>query len=144
MLDLRGFAASVVVLVPFGVAAQNVDCTRGLEEEQVRGNLNIAVACELSGTEIRGNVTLFAGGSLTARDLRIRGNLEGNRADFVDMNGGSVDGNVRLQELVGDLSKLEGIEISGNVSLKTTAPLSKFSITMSTVTWKRPAIPAAF
>ena len=36
VLDLRGFATSVVVLVPFGVAAQNVDCTRGLEEEQVR------------------------------------------------------------------------------------------------------------
>ena len=118
MLDLRGLVAGVVVLVPFGVTAQNVDCTRSLEEEQVRGNLNIAVPCELSGTEIRGNVTLFAGGSLTARDLRVRGNLEGTRADFVDMNGGSVDGNVRLQELVGDLSKLEGIEISGNVSLR--------------------------
>jgi cell division septation protein DedD len=118
MLDLRWLVASVLGLVPFGVAAQNVDCTRSLEQEQVRGNLNIAVACELSGIEIRGNVTLFAGGSLTARDLRIRGNVEGNRADFVDMNGGSVDGNVQLQELVGDLSKLEGVEISGNVSLR--------------------------
>ena len=118
MLDLRGLVAGVVVLVPFGVTAQNFDCTRSLEEEQVRGNLNIAVPCELSGTEIRGNVTLFAGGSLTARDLRVRGNLEGTRADFVEMNGGSVEGNVRLQELVGDLSKLEGIEISGNVSLR--------------------------
>ena len=74
-------------------------------------SLSIAAACKLAGTEVRGNVTLFAGGSLTAHNLRIGGNLQGSRANFVDMDGGRIDGSVRLQEFVGDRSKIEGFVI---------------------------------
>jgi hypothetical protein len=94
--------------------AQSPRCSGAI---QLGGNLAIAGRCELEDTEVRGNVTLFAGGSLTARDVRIRGNLEGNRADFVDMEGGRVDGRVELQEFVGDLTRIEGTDLRGDVVL---------------------------
>jgi hypothetical protein len=84
---------------------------------QIAGNLAIAGRCELEDTEIRGNVTLFAGGSLTGRDVRIRGNLEGSRADFVNLDRSRIDGNVNLQEFVGDLTSIETTEIRGDIQL---------------------------
>lgn len=99
-----------------GVAAQDTMCpstTTGL----LRNNVNIVGRCELTGVEIDGNVTLFAGGSLTARDVRIRGNLEGSRADFVDLVETRVDGHMQLLEFVGDLSTIERTEVRRNVEL---------------------------
>ena len=63
-------------------------------------------------------MTLFAGGSFVARDARIFGNVDGRRADFVDIDDSAIEGNVRLEEFVGDVSTIEGSEISGNVELR--------------------------
>jgi hypothetical protein len=101
----------------FDVTAQDLSCTSALGDVQVRGNLNIAASCQLTGTDVRGNVTLFSGGSLIARDVRIRGNLESRRADFVAIEDSRIDGNVDLDELVGDSSSIKSAEIDGNVSL---------------------------
>jgi hypothetical protein len=109
------FAASA--LHGFCVAAQDAHCTRALGDVEVRGDLNIAARCELTGTEVRGNVTLFSGGSLLASDVRIRGNLEATRADFVAIEGSRIDGNVELDELVGDTSSIQSSDLRGNVSL---------------------------
>jgi hypothetical protein len=84
---------------------------------EVRGNLDITARCQLAGTTVRGNVTLFAGGSLIASDVSISGNLDAMRADFVVVEGSEIDGNVNLNELVGDRSSLENNEIGGNASL---------------------------
>lgn len=112
---LLGACAVVAVgLYAHVVSAQQSRCLGSL---QIGNNLSIAGRCELQNTEVRGNVTLFPGGSLTGRDLRIRGNLEGNRADFVDLEGSRVDGNVNLQEFVGDLTVLASTELRGNVLL---------------------------
>jgi hypothetical protein len=82
---------------------------------QIGNDLAIAGRCELSNTEIRGDVTLFPGGSLTARDVHIRGHLEGSRADFVDMQDSQVDGHFRIEEFVGDLTRIETSQIRGDV-----------------------------
>src|SRR5688572_19881046 len=97
-----------------GVWAQEANCVGNLGAVEVRGNLNIAVACRLTGTEVRGDVTLFAGGSLVARDVRIFGNVEGRRANFVDIDDSAIEGNVKLEELVGDLSTIQRSDIGGN------------------------------
>jgi hypothetical protein len=97
-----------------GASAQGTGCLAALP---IGGNLSIVGRCELEDTEIRGNVTLFSGGSLTARNVRIRGNLEGNRADFVDMQDSTVDGKIELSEFVGDLSSIEETEVRGDVNL---------------------------
>jgi hypothetical protein len=86
-------------------------------DRRVDGSLLIVGSCTLAGTEVRGDVTLFAGGSLTTREARIRGDLEGSRANFVDLEGSRIDGAVQLDEFVGDLSRIEDTEIHGNVEL---------------------------
>ncbi|HJR69350.1 MAG TPA: hypothetical protein VKA43_04865 [Gammaproteobacteria bacterium] len=83
----------------------------------VNGSIQIATSCELTGTDVKGNVILFAGGSLIARNVHIRGRLEGSRANFVDMARSRVDGNVRLEELVGDVSTLELTDFRRDVLL---------------------------
>jgi hypothetical protein len=99
--------------------AQNLFCSPLLGPGRIDGNLDIATRCELTGTDVRGDVTLFAGGSLIARDVRIRGDLVGSGADFVEMSGGRIDGDLRLDEMVGDRSRIEAAEIRGGVTLLT-------------------------
>ena len=105
------------VLHGFCAAAQSTHCTGALGDVEVRGNLNITARCQLTGTAVRGNVTLFSGGSLIARDASIRGNLTAERADFIAIEGSVIDGSVALEELVGDSSGIESTEIRGNVTL---------------------------
>ena len=94
-----------------------VFCFSAIGNTRVEGDLHVLGRCTLAGTEVRGDVTLYVGGSLTARDARIRGNLEGSRANFVDLQSSRIDGRVELEGLVGDLTTFEGSEIHGNVEL---------------------------
>ena len=129
MLNPRWLLSSAIVasvLYRFCAAAQGANCTGTMGEVEVRGNLDIAARCQLTRTNVRGNVTLFSGGSLIARDVSIRGNLTARRADFVAIEGGDIDGNVTLEELVGDNSSIENTEIRGNVTL--TSNRSAFEI----------------
>lgn len=110
--------ASALALIGLqaGVADAQVLCVLGVSPRRIDGDLNIVTRCELDGTDVRGNVTLFAGGSLTARNVRIRGNLTGTSADFVQMDGGRVDRDTRLEQMVGDLIRFDGAELA-NVAL---------------------------
>jgi hypothetical protein len=119
MLNRRWLLSSALIAIALhGIAgAQGLHCTGALGDVEVRGNVDITARCQLTGTDVRGNVTLFSGGSLIARDVRIRGNLEARRADFVAIEESRIDGNVNLEELVGDDSSIEDTEIRGNVSL---------------------------
>lgn len=117
MFVRRSVLAGALVACASGVAAQDFNCISPLGNVELRGDLNIAVACELSGTDVRGDVRIFAGGSLKARDVRIRGNLEARRANFIELEGSRVDRNVLLDELVGDRSRIEDSDIRGNTSL---------------------------
>jgi hypothetical protein len=105
-------------LLGSGVAtAQGVLCLPGVNPRRIDGDLDIVTRCELEGTDVRGDVHLFTGGSLTARNVRIRGSLTGNSADFVNMNGGRIDRGLDLEQMVGDLIRFEGAELHGGVSL---------------------------
>ena len=80
MLNHRWLVSSALVasaLHGYCAAAQDSHCTGALGEVEVRRNLDITARCQLTGTDVRGNVTLFSGGSLIARDVSIRGNLDG-------------------------------------------------------------------
>ena len=108
---LRGqFVAVFILGASFAatVEARDVDCTGNLGAVELAGNLNVAGRCRLAGTDVKGKVVLFAGGSLVARNARIRGNVEAKRADFVDVDKTVIEGNVRLDELVGDSSTMSG------------------------------------
>jgi hypothetical protein len=94
-----------------------VICFSVIGNTRVEGDLHVLGRCTLAGTEVRGDVTLYVGGSLTARDARIRGDLEGSRANFVDLQSSRIDGSIDLEGLVGDLTTFEESEIHGNVEL---------------------------
>jgi hypothetical protein len=68
--------------------------------------------------DVDGNVTIFPGGSLIARDVVIRGNLDASRAYVVDLESSEVQGDVNLEELVGDASSIEQTIVGGDVLLK--------------------------
>lgn len=113
----RWAIAALLALYSLCASAQDAICPAPGTGGEIRRNLDIVARCELTNVEIRGNVTLFAGGSLIARDVHIRGNLDGDRADFVDLDDSRIDGHVRLAELVGDLSKIESTEVGRDVDL---------------------------
>ena len=116
-LGQSGFA--LLALYAQCAYAQNVNCLfQGDEaDHQIQGDVEIAVPCTLTNVEIDGDVIVFAGGSLVANDVWIKGNLYTSRADFIDMERGRIDGNVRLEELVGDETTIEGTNIDGNILL---------------------------
>src|SRR5688572_17050082 len=105
---------------------RSITCLGELGNTRVEGDVDVVGRCRLNGTEVRGDVTMFSGGSLTARDARIRGDLEGSRADFVDLSNSRVDGRVRLDGMVGDASVIALTDVQGNVEL--TANRSAFEI----------------
>ena len=99
--------------------AQHVNCLfRGDDADgKIQSGVEIAVPCTLTNVEIDGDVIVFAGGSLVANDVRITGNLYTSRADFIAMERSQIDGNVRLEELVGDETSIENTIIDGNILL---------------------------
>ena len=109
-------AVAALALQAYEARAQ-VICLGAIGDTRVEGDLNVVGRCTLNGTEVRGNVTLFVAGALVARDARIRGDLEGSRADFVDLQRSRIDGNVKLDGLVGDLTTFDESELHGDVEL---------------------------
>lgn len=110
-------ALAFLILFASGANAQNVLCSPRIGPGRVDGGVDIASPCELTGTDVRGDVTIFSGGSLVARDVRIRGTLSASRGDFVDLDGTRVDGDVRLEEMVGDLNRIEDADVRGRMVL---------------------------
>lgn len=106
--------------------ARDLNCTSTRSDVELRGTLNVTARCQLIGSDVRGDVIIFAGGSLLARDTRIRGSIEASRADFVELVGVRVDRNVSLRELVGDSSRIESSDLRGSVAL--TSNRSRFAI----------------
>jgi hypothetical protein len=116
-VSLHVAAVVLAALLAGGANAQNVLCSPRIGPGRVDGGVDIASRCELTGTDVRGDVTVFSGGSLVARNVRIRGTLFASRADFVDLDDTRVDGDLRLEEMVGDLNRIEDADVRGDVAL---------------------------
>jgi len=103
-----------------GVAlADDVFCPPNLGAVTIDGDVLIAAACRLDGTYVKGNVKLYAGGSLVARNnVRIEGSIQAERSNFVDVADSSVNGNIQLDDLVGDRSIIARSRVGGSIQLK--------------------------
>lgn len=110
--------AGLLTTLAAGAYADDVDCPPNLGAVTIDGNVLIAAACEMDGTTVKGNVLLYAGGSLVARDIHVDGNVQADNAFDVDIVDSDIDGSVQLDELVGDGSRVSGTEIDGNIQLK--------------------------
>lgn len=97
--------------------AGDVNCPPNLGAVTIDGNVQIAAPCELNGTTVKGNVLLYTGGSLVARNVSIDGNLQAENAFVVDIEGSTVDGDIQLDDMVGDRSRMVGNRVNGNIQL---------------------------
>ena len=99
-----------------GVA--DVACPPNLAAVTVNDNVVIAARCEMRGTTVKGNVRVFAGGSLLARNVVIDGNLHARVGFDMDVAESTVDGNVHLDDLVGDSVLFTGTRVDGHLRIR--------------------------
>jgi hypothetical protein len=113
-------AGALVVLGGFHAAAMadDVHCPPDIGSVTIDGNVLVAAPCRLDGTTVKGNVLLYAGGSLVAVGGRIIGNIQAENADFIDVTDIDVNGDIQLDNLVGDASRVEGSTVGGSIQLK--------------------------
>jgi hypothetical protein len=110
---LAALAASPAV-----VLADDVNCPPNLGNVTVDGNVLVAAPCRLDGTTVKGNVQLYAGGSLITRgNVRIEGSIQAENSDFIDLADTFVNGNIQLDNLVGDRSIIERSNVGGSIQL---------------------------
>jgi hypothetical protein len=113
-------AGALIVLggLPIGVSAEDVHCPPDIGRVTIDGNVLVAAPCRLDGTTVKGNVLLYAGGSLVAVGANIIGNIQAENADFIDVADTDVNGSIQLDDLVGDASRVERSTVGGSIQLK--------------------------
>ena len=116
---IRISAISIVatILLSTTVFGNDINCQSEYGSVNLKGNVVIAAPCTLTGTEVEGNIRMFAGGSLIAIGAVVHGNIEADTADFIDLQNTEVDGNVELNEMVGDTSLIRDSTIDGDLKL---------------------------
>jgi uncharacterized protein (TIGR03382 family) len=113
--------AGLFLITTYGSSAalaDDVNCPPDLGAVTIDGNVLVAAPCRLDGTTVKGNVHLYAGGSLIARNADIDGNIQAENADYIDVIDSFVNGSIQLDDLVGDISNVTNSEINGNIQLK--------------------------
>lgn len=103
---------------PTFVFADDVNCPPNLGSVTIDGNVLVAAPCRLDGTTVKGNVHLYAGGSLIARgNVRIEGSIQAENSDYIDLADTFVNGNIQLDNLVGDRSIVQRSTVGGSIQL---------------------------
>ena len=111
-------AFAFIALTLAGISyADDVDCPPDLGAVTIDGNVLVAAACNMDGTSVTGNIQLYAGGSLVARNVDVEGNIQAEDADYVDIMESEVDGSIQLDGLVGDASNVTSSTVNGNIQL---------------------------
>ena len=117
----RSFAACIVLgSLTTPASAADVNCAPNLGPVTVDGNVLVTTRCQLDGTTVKGNILLYAGGSLVARDVRVEGNVQADRALSLDVERSQVTGSVQLEGLTGELARVVDNEVVGNIQVKDT------------------------
>ena len=118
-------AATGLLLIGVGtVAADDIDCPPNPGDVEIDGNVRVTGSCRLDGTEVDGNVVLFAGGSLTMRNAAIERDLKSADSAFnVDISGSEIDGNVEVDDLVGDDITIRRSLVGGNIKARSNRAL---------------------
>lgn len=101
-----------------GALADDVSCPPYLGAVTIDGNVIVDNgACLLDGTTVKGNVHVYPGGSLTAKDAFIDGNIQAEGAGYVRVIRTDVIGDIQLDNVMGDTSKVSHSAVDGNIQL---------------------------
>jgi len=114
--------AGVIGFAPFAVLADDVNCPPDLGDVEIDGNVLIAAPGSMTGTVVKGNVHLYAGGSLVARNISVDGNIQAENAFEVDVADSEIGGSIQLDDLVGDVTRIADNAVDGNIQLKGNRP----------------------
>jgi hypothetical protein len=125
-IGTRAAVVGLGVLASLGLMAApswaaSIPCTGPLGAVEIKGDISAGAGCDLSGTTVRGNVTVDPGGSLSSKFATttvITGNLESSKATQIVMEGTtSVGGGLQLVGTTGQI--LFGSEkVGGNIEIK--------------------------
>ena len=121
-MKTREIACQIALIIASAAAAapasaDDVQCPRDLGSVTVDGNVLVAGACRMEGTYVKGNIHIYAGGSLIARDIRIEGSVQTERANFVDIHTSQINGSIQLDDLAGGTSIISGSGIGAAIQM---------------------------
>jgi len=114
--------AAMVAAGSQAALADDVDCPPDLGAVEIDGNVLVAAPCVMTDTVVKGNVHLYEGGSLIARNVSIDGNIQAENAFEVDVTDSEIGGSIQLDDLVGDVTRIENNFVDGNIQLKANRP----------------------
>ena len=127
--SLAGIAgiAGTGMLMSATAVADDVNCPPDLGAVEIDGNVLVAAPCRLDGTTVKGSVELFAGGSLTAVNATIIGNIQATTADFIDVDSSEINGSIQLDDTVGTVNRVANSTVGGSV--QQSSSLSRLELT---------------
>ncbi len=98
-------------------ASADVYCPPNLGSITIDDNVIVRGQCLLDGTRVKGNVLVQSGGALTARNAHIDGNLQADGGIYVRVNRTSVGGDIQLEGVFREESRIQRSSIGGNLQL---------------------------
>ena len=108
-ISLGGLASSAF--------ADDVYCPPSLGRVTIDGNVIVVGRCTLDGTTVKGNVKVERGGELNATKAYIDGNIQAEGARFVRVSHSNVKGDIQLDNVSGQESRINRTTVDGNVQL---------------------------
>ena len=98
-------------------ALADVNCPPNLGAVTIDDNVIVTGQCVMSGTRVKGNVLVRPSGALTVRDARIEGNIQADGAVYVRVVRTDVGGDIQLEGVFREASRIQRSTIGGNVQL---------------------------
>ncbi|MCF7992463.1 MAG: hypothetical protein K9M02_18640 [Thiohalocapsa sp.] len=71
--------------------------------------------CRMEGTTVKGNIKIYSGGALVARNVEVDGNVQADGGRFVRVIRSDVGGDIQLEGVHGDVSRVARSTVGGNV-----------------------------
>jgi len=113
-LVMTGLLAAAAPGIALG---DDVECPANLGAVTVDGNVLVVGPCTLEGTLVIGNVHVYPGGTLTAFRASIDGSIQAEGAIDVLVDESRVNGNIQLDNLVGDQSTITRSVVGGSIQM---------------------------
>lgn len=108
--------SSVMAMAFVGTAyAGDTTCSSTLGKQRIDGDVIVRGSCTLNGTMIDGNVKVYQGGHLVAKNASVDGNIQADKAGSVTVTGGVVNGDIQVKQSTN--VNISGVKVDGDIQL---------------------------